>query len=1799
MSEESESSEVEGRERKQVEKAEPSRKREARLGGAQDSRVYRTYFLPRSRKLRKFLTITLASDGDRRRETRIRSGRRACPNQPYRRPTRSAFFSDSTNHSFAVVLQPDRSPSASLVSSTTLATIAPPTPSHLSSAKRPTSGTRAVSSCRMTKEMRREGGSTSRETVVRVCWSRRVEDADEEERGVDAALEAVIILQTLSQTEPAWSEANPSLASSTRSTTARLAGRTRLNMADTAQDQQQQPAQQPGYTRRRRTPTPPPPDPYAVLDEDESAPLYVPLKQRRAQLVSKLAAKGTGGAAAAAEKRKREELEEEEKERERDEEEARRKKREAQTLLMEAQEVKRQKALEESAKTEQQKREEEEAKILAAQEATRKKLAGAEEVAKGIVYTERMKATWRPPHYLRGKSEEEHDAVREKFHILVSGDDIPPPIPNFRDMKLPKPLLEYLKKKKISAPTPIQLQGLPVAFSGRDMIGIAFTGSGKTLAFSLPLLMLALEEEKRLPFMQGEGPVGIIMCPSRELARQTFEGLNEMAKCLEQGGYPQVRSLLCIGGISMAEQGQTLANGFHMVVATPGRLQDMLEKRKFTLNQCKYLCMDEADRMIDMGFEEDVRNILSFFKHQRQTLLFSATMPKRIQDFAQSALVQPILVNVGRAGAASLNIIQEVEYVKQEAKMVYLLECLQKTAPPVIIFSDNKNEVDDIQEYLLLKGVEAVAIHGSKTQEEREYAIKSFKSGKKDVMVASGVASKGLDFSEIQHVINFTMPKEIEDYTHQIGRTGRGDKTGIATTFINMQTPEQTLLDLKYLLMESKQKVPPFLLSIEDPNVGADGKPIGCTNCGGLGHTIRNCPKLEENQRRTMAGIGRGGDSGGGGWLRDYEEPPRVCSPAQELLGRLREGVQHLQKQELADHYGGRKALLTKWRKAMKNRWAHFVPRSVHAADLLMENLQVVADRIWDTPVEDALVELPNQRELCEVFLAPHTDYLSPACKLADFGPAPRLLDEDWERTERVQHFYAHFRVSTIVCFDFAVRIAQEARAPGMLSACLARMGEFAKWRDSAIRWSRTPNAALAQDTVMHNLQRLSDKLWSTPFDEEIDFPTQGEIVKENPLVVRSGRDPSFTPPYNLVPLSRNSSRNPFRPESRHEAHTPLAEPSEPRHARTHSRSREPHPDYASDASDASDNPLHVGPENCEPDELFNFINTSTIPQHFYHHYPGTTQPPVVLRSQRNLGNGGDRRRPARGTERPSQSPLFAKPAFTRRDCPLPRLSLPRMARTPFRSRSGLSGPQPTHTSLGKAPGSKWGTKRAKAGQRVRRKGVFPTSDEEGGTGHAKGMGRKLVSSDDEDAEAAGSKGQRASSSRASETRAFAALARTTSARRRSPRPAASDSEDSEDEIDWSLGDKRLGRKRREVGSSDPDASLSEDVHSDLEVKAVPPPPPQPPLRTDSPDAAALRRLRADAALKRLEKSKVIEVLDSTEEDEVKQQELERLQAGPDSLGPRREKGKSVSPKGKKGGKKGKGRRLMDSDGDGEDVEQFRQRMKREAEAKKRREKAKEVGANGRLFRKGSVEAEELKPLDFAAAAGENDSEADLQPLDRPARATASSASTSPPRRTRRRRTSPPPSSSSDSDDADNQHYDARALRRARTSGKAASEFINDSDDERDAAVRGGGQWIETGGSGGRVRIGAAGGGAGGAAKMGKKPAERKKKVVKPAREDSSDDDSDNAPGPSSDYAHLNLPRFIDPRADLARRKKRELSSPPTSAFESSDGEGPRVVSGREQDELDKFERLDRRMKRKKAKYREERRPGYSNPRRN
>jgi len=302
--------------------------------------------------------------------------------------------------------------------------------------------------------------------------------------------------------------------------------------------------------------------------------------------------------------------------------------------------------------------------------------------------------------------------------------------------------------------------------------------------------------------------------------------------------------------------------GVHNIVATPGRLRDFLKRKNITLDICRYICLDEADRMLDLGFDEEVGEIMNHFSHQRQTLLFSATFPKKFQDFAKNTLVQPLVVNVGRAGAANLDVIQEVEYVKQEAKIVYLLECLQKTAPPVIIFCERKGDVDDIHEYLLLKGVEAVSIHGGKDQEERNEAIKMYKSGLKDVLVATDIAAKGLDFADIQHVINFDMPSEIENYVHRIGRTGRCGKTGVATTFINKSCEETTLLDLKHLLKEAHQRIPPVLMIMDDPvermraeaEANGEGGTRGCSFCGGLGHTIGDCPKIDKDARRVAGG---------------------------------------------------------------------------------------------------------------------------------------------------------------------------------------------------------------------------------------------------------------------------------------------------------------------------------------------------------------------------------------------------------------------------------------------------------------------------------------------------------------------------------------------------------------------------------------------------------------------------------------------------------------------------------------------------------------------------------------------------------------------------------------------------------------------------------------------------------------------------------------------------------------------------------------------------------------------------------
>ena len=499
-----------------------------------------------------------------------------------------------------------------------------------------------------------------------------------------------------------------------------------------------------------------------------------------------------------------------------------------------------------------------------------KPLIGHRDYARGVVYTESMVMTdWRPPRWTQEVPAEAWSIVREKYRILVDGEEpMPPPLERFEDMKLPRWLIKVLESKGISKPSPIQMQGLPCAFSGRDMIGIAFTGSGKTLVFSLPLFMYALAEETLAPLRPKMGPLGMIIAPSHELAEQTYQIICEWAEAGVAAGAPRVRCMLAIGGTSIRESLTEFdRGGMHILVGTPGRMLHILNERKMDLRLCRYLCMDEADRLIDLGFEESIRDIMSHFPHQRQTLLFSATMPLKIAQFAKSALVRPVIVNVGRAGAAVMSVRQDVEYVPDEDRIVFLLKTLQKTPPPVLIFAENHRDVDDIHEFLLLRNVEAVSIHGGKTQAERSEAVRLFKEGKKDVLVSADVGAKGLDFPGVQHVINFDMPREIENYVHRIGRTGRGGKKGVATTFLGPNCQETILLDLRGILEEAGQRVPDFLKRIQGESLTSsmqNGNAAGCVYCGGLGHRILACPKLENERRKQLAVGTQGGDMGGG-----------------------------------------------------------------------------------------------------------------------------------------------------------------------------------------------------------------------------------------------------------------------------------------------------------------------------------------------------------------------------------------------------------------------------------------------------------------------------------------------------------------------------------------------------------------------------------------------------------------------------------------------------------------------------------------------------------------------------------------------------------------------------------------------------------------------------------------------------------------------------------------------------------------------------------------------------------------------
>ncbi|KAK2741233.1 mRNA splicing protein prp28 [Myotisia sp. PD_48] len=415
---------------------------------------------------------------------------------------------------------------------------------------------------------------------------------------------------------------------------------------------------------------------------------------------------------------------------------------------------------------------------------------------------------------------------KEDFNISTKGGGIPDPLRAWPESKLPKQLLDIIEKVGYADPSPIQRAAIPIALQNRDLIGVAVTGSGKTAAFLLPLLVYISELPRldEFEWRRNDGPYAIILAPTRELAQQIEIEAKKFATPL---GFNVVS---IVGGHSLEEQAYSLRNGAEIIIATPGRLVDCIERRMIVLSQCCYVIMDEADRMIDLGFEEPVNKILdalpvtnekpdteeaedpgAMSQHisgkdrYRQTMMYTATMPSAVERIARKYLRRPAIVTIGNIGEAVDTVEQRVEFVSGEDKRKKrLAEILssREFRPPIIVFVNIKRNCDAVARDIKQMGFSSVTLHGSKTQEQREAALASVRNGSTDVLVATDLAGRGIDVPDVSLVINFNMAMSIESYTHRVGRTGRAGKSGVAITFLGPEDND-VLYDLKQMLMKS------------------------------------------------------------------------------------------------------------------------------------------------------------------------------------------------------------------------------------------------------------------------------------------------------------------------------------------------------------------------------------------------------------------------------------------------------------------------------------------------------------------------------------------------------------------------------------------------------------------------------------------------------------------------------------------------------------------------------------------------------------------------------------------------------------------------------------------------------------------------------------------------------------------------------------------------------------------------------------------------------------------------------------
>jgi superfamily II DNA/RNA helicase len=350
---------------------------------------------------------------------------------------------------------------------------------------------------------------------------------------------------------------------------------------------------------------------------------------------------------------------------------------------------------------------------------------------------------------------------------------------SFSEFGLTEPILRALAQEKYVTPTPIQAQTIPSALTGRDVVGIAQTGTGKTAAFALPILHQLAARPQR---PERKSCRVLVLSPTRELSSQILDSFNAYGRHLG------VNNTLAIGGVPMGRQVRALMNGVDVLVATPGRLLDLVQSNALRLNHVGFLVLDEADRMLDMGFIHDIRKIVAKLPTERQTLFFSATMPQQIADLARQMLRDPVKVAVTPAATTVERVAQRVIHVDRAGKAAMLADLLRgETVERTLVFTRTKHGADKVVRGLVKSGIAAQAIHGNKSQSQRERVLAEFRTGKIRTLIATDIAARGIDVDGISHVINYDLPNEPESYVHRIGRTARAGATGIAISLCDAE----------------------------------------------------------------------------------------------------------------------------------------------------------------------------------------------------------------------------------------------------------------------------------------------------------------------------------------------------------------------------------------------------------------------------------------------------------------------------------------------------------------------------------------------------------------------------------------------------------------------------------------------------------------------------------------------------------------------------------------------------------------------------------------------------------------------------------------------------------------------------------------------------------------------------------------------------------------------------------------------------------------------------------------------------